>query len=195
MPNWCNNNIEIRGPRAKIEALWKAATAEEGGLLKAMVPMPEILRDTTSPTPDNIDSVQLEVMIAQTGHTNWYDWAVSKWGTKWDVDTEGLEYSEEGEDMAVITGYFDSAWSPPTGAYEKFCEANPDCTLEASYFEMGCDFGGFWSVDNGNEYLEDLQEEYKLPEEQQSDLFKRLDDEYALSEQFAEWNELEEDDD
>jgi hypothetical protein len=32
-----------------------------------------------------------------------------------------------------------------------------------------------------------------LPEDQQSDLFKRLDDEYGLSEQFAEYDEMDED--
>ena len=54
MPNWCNNNIEIRGPRAKIEALWKAATAEAGGLLNAMVPMPTELEDTKKGTGDEL---------------------------------------------------------------------------------------------------------------------------------------------
>ena len=186
MPNWCNNNIEIRGPRAKIEALWKAATAEAGGLLNAMVPMPTELEDTTKGSGDELQTEKYD------GFTNWYDWAVNKWGTKWDVDTEGLEYSEEGEDMAVITGYFDSAWSPPIEAYNRFLAYNEDCTLEASYYEMGMDFGGFYT-DGNDEYMECVREEYALPEDQQSDLFKRLDDEYGLSEQFAEYDEMDED--
>jgi hypothetical protein len=186
MPNWCNNNIEIRGPRAKIEALWKAATAEAGGLLNAMVPMPTELEDTKKGTGDELQIEKYD------GFTNWYDWAVNKWGTKWDVDTEGLEYSEEGEDMAVITGYFDSAWSPPIEAYNRFLADNEECTLEASYYEMGMDFGGFYT-DGNDEYMEGLREEYALPEDQQSDLFKRLDDEYGLSEQFAEYDEMDED--
>ena len=42
MPNWCNNSIEIVGPREKIRALWDQARkeGEEGGLLQAMHPMP-----------------------------------------------------------------------------------------------------------------------------------------------------------
>jgi hypothetical protein len=53
---------------------------------------------------------------------------------------------------------------------------------------MGCDFAGLY--DNGDdEYLENLHDEYKLPEDQQSDLFKRLDDEWDLSSQFAEYDE------
>jgi len=55
---------------------------------------------------------------------------------------------------------------------------------------MGCDFAGLY--DNGDdEYMEGLQEESKLPEDQQSDLFKRLDDEWNLSEQFAEYDDFE----
>ena len=55
------------------------------------------------------------------------------------------------------------------------------------------DFAGLYN--NGDdEYMEGLQEESKLPEEQQSDLFKRLDDEWNLSEQFAEYEQLEDDD-
>jgi hypothetical protein len=59
---------------------------------------------------------------------------------------------------------------------------------------MGCDFAGFY--DNGDdEHLENLRDEYDLPEDQQSDLFKRLDEEYALSEQFDQYDEDDDEDD
>lgn len=175
MPNWCNNNVEITGPAKTINAIWTAATAEGSGLLDAMVPMPEELKDTVKGS--NGDAV------------NWYDWAVSNWGTKWDVDTEGLEYVDNKDGTATISGYFDSAWAPPIGAYNRFLEANEECSIQASYYEGGMDFGGFY--DNGDEeHLEDIREEYELPEDQQSNLYKRLDDEYGLSEQYAEYDSL-----
>jgi hypothetical protein len=174
MPNWCNNNIEITGPVDKIQALWDAAQAEDGGLLNAMVPMPVELKDTVKGS--NGDAV------------NWYDWSVTNWGTKWDVDLEGIEYTDNEDGTASISGYFDSAWAPPVEAYNRFLEANEDCSLTASYYEMGCDFAGLY--DNGDdEHLENLRDEYDLPEDEQSDLFKRLDEEYALSEQFAEYDD------
>jgi hypothetical protein len=173
MPNWCNNNIEITGPIDKIKALWDATQAEDGGLLNAMVPMPVELKDTVKGS--NGDAV------------NWYDWSVTNWGTKWDVGLEGIEYTDNGDGTATISGYFDSAWSPPIEAYNRFLEANEDCSLTGSYYEMGCDFAGFY--DNGDdEHLENLRDEYDLPEDEQSDLFKRLDEEYALSEQYDEWD-------
>jgi hypothetical protein len=183
MPNWCNNNITITGPTSKIEKLFAAATAEDGGLLNAMVPMPVELGDTKKGTGDELQTEQYD------GFTNWYDWSVARWGTKWDVSPEGLEFTDNGDGTAEITGYFDSAWAPPIEAYNTFVEQNEDCTLEASYYECGMDFAGFYS--NGDdEYLENLHDEYALPEDEQSDLFKRLDDEYALSEQFAEYDEF-----
>ena len=178
MPNWCNNNIEITGPVDKIQSLWDAAQAEDGGLLNAMVPMPVELKDTVKGS--NGDAV------------NWYDWSVTNWGTKWDVDMEGLEIEAAGDGTATISGYFDSAWAPPIEAYNRFLEANEDCSLTGSYYEMGCDFAGFY--DNGDdEYLENLRDEYDLPEDQQSDLFRRLDEEYALSEQFDEYDDDDDD--
>ena len=179
MPNWCNNNIEITGPIDKIKALWDATQAEDGGLLNAMVPMPVELKDTVKGS--NGDAV------------NWYDWSVTNWGTKWDVDSEGLEFWDNENLTATITGYFDSAWAPPIDCYNRFLADNPDFTITGSYYECWCDFAGFY--DNGDdEHLENLRDEYDLPEDEQSDLFKRLDEEYALSEQFDQYDdEIEQD--
>jgi hypothetical protein len=165
MPNWCNNNITISGPAETIRQLWDdAQTADEGkfGLLEAMAPI-----------------------------GNWeYETAVDTWGTKWDVNDEGLEIIEHGNGTAEITGWFDSAWAPPIGAYEKFTEANEDCEITASYYECGMDFAGFWNGEE--EHLDDLHEEYKQPVDERSDLFNRLDEEWGLSEQFEIWDEDEE---
>lgn len=124
MPNWCNNTININGPKDKINKLWKSAKKE--GLLQVMHPMPKELEGTTSPSDED----------------NWYDWRVNNWATKWDVDTEGLEYKDHKNGTASISGWFDSAWSPPTGAYNEFLAKNEDCSIKALYYEGGMDFGG-----------------------------------------------------
>jgi hypothetical protein len=179
MPNWCNNNISISGPAETIRQLWEDAHADAGdnterGLLDAMVPMPKELQGTTSPS--------------ETGN-DWYTWRVNNWGTKWDISTEGLEITEHGDGTAEITGWFDSAWAPPIGAYEKFCDDMDNCDLEASYYEPGMDFAGFWSAADGDEYCDNLHAEYELPEDDRSGLFQRLDEEFGLCEQFEQWDE------
>lgn len=202
MPNWCNNSITISGPTETIKQLWEdAQTAhvykdrdgneERGfGLLSAIAPLPEILRGTTSPTPDNIDSVWQSTMLAQTGYDNWYDWQVNTWGTKWDVSDEGLEYIEDG-DTATITGWFDSAWAPPIGAYDMFCDDMDNCSLSASYHEPGMDFAGFYE-DGEDQYMEGLADECELPEDERSDLFNRIDEEYGIVESYEMWKQEEE---
>ena len=194
MPNWCNNNITIQGSTETIKTLWEEATAEDGGLLSAMVPMPKALEGTTSPTPQpgasNYEGEQPKV----DGYDNWYDWSVARWGTKWDVSTEGLEFTDNGDGTASISGWFDSAWAPPLTAYETFCEDMDGVYIEASYHEGGMDFGGFWDSETGEEHMDGIQEtweQYKDNLDDAPSLFKRIDEEYGLSDQYAEWEEME----
>ena len=184
MPNWCNNSITISGPTETIQQLWEDAQAAEG-LLEAMVPMPKELRDTVKGTGDELQTEKYD------GATNWYDWAVNRWGTKWDVSLEGLEIEDNGDGTAYITGWFDSAWAPPIEAYNTFLEDMDNCSIEASYHEPGMDYAGFYN-DGDDEYCENLTEQCELPYHKRSDLFNRLDDEYALVENYEMWKEDEE---
>jgi hypothetical protein len=190
MPNWCNNTIEIKGSTETIKKLWEEATAEgdEGGLLNAMAPMPKALNDTTSPTPPDSEQPVVD------GFDNWYDWRVSNWGTKWDVSTEGLEFHDHGDGTAEITGWFDSAWAPPTGAYEKFCDDMDGVYLEAFYEEGGMDFAGHWTSEGDDDYLEgisDYAREKIKTGESGSSLYDFLDDNFEITENRREYIEEE----
>jgi hypothetical protein len=164
MPNWCNNSIEIVGPREKIRAVWTAAQAEGKGLLNALRPMPEGLdivagRVGAEGEPEQVELERREQEnLERHGARNWYDWAVSNWGTKWEVSAEGLEFEEDQDGNydngglgphARITGWFDSAWAPPTNAIAHFCEANPDVRATIDYYEPGMCFVGRMVADNG----------------------------------------------
>ena len=167
MPNWCNNSITITGPVETIKDLWDQVEAgvETQGLLQAMAPMPAALNETTAPSESGED---------------WYTWRVNNWGTKWEVSSEGLEFIDNEDGTACITGWFDSAWAPPIGAYEKFCDDMDNCVLEASYYEPGMDFGGFWSSERGDEYFDNLQERLEQPEDTWDELFREFEQEYDL---------------
>ena len=135
MPNWCNNTITLTGPKEKITAIYEKAK-EDNALLQQLYPMPTQLEGTTSPAPK-----EGKVQPLVDGHDNWYDWRVDNWSTKWDVDMDGLELSDDG---TTITGWFDSAWAPPIGAYEHFLTENEDCSISSLYYEGGMDFAGKW---------------------------------------------------
>ena len=186
MPNWCNNTITIQGPTDTLKPLWE--TAKQEGLLQAIKPMPKELEGTTSPAPREGTPQPLV-----DGFDNWYDWRVANWGTKWDVDTEGLEYTDNGDGTSSIAGYFESAWSPPIDAYQTFCDDMDNCSLDAYYDEGGMDFAGHWYdgvddfCDNVSEYARNVIKNG----DSGSDLYDHLDDCLELTEQRREYIEEE----
>ena len=178
MPNWCYNNLDITAKtdeqKAMLERVSKAEPAD--GFIGMFMPLPEILKDTTSPTPANIDSVQQRTMIAQTGFDNWYDWQVSNWGTKWDVDPMSCDY--DGETLSVS---FDSAWSPPIGFYNWLVEQGYE--VSANYYEPGMDYAGEW-IDGDDFMLDGVSD---LARQETDTLSTR---EYDILEQWGIWEEV-----
>ena len=186
MPNWCNNTLTIQGPTDTVKPLWDEA--QKNGLLNAMKPMPKELEGTTSPAPKEGTPQPLV-----DGFDNWYDWRVANWGCKWDVDTEGLEFTDNGDGTASIAGWFDSPWGPPIEAYNTFLDDFDNCSLESFYEEGGMDFAGHY--DNGaDDYIEgisDYARKVVKGEDSGSSLYDFLDGELELTEQRREWIEEE----
>ena len=144
MPNWCNNHIEIIGPKHKVDALIEGA--KKGEFLNTLYPMPKELVDTENSN----DTEKMSKQPVVDGHNNWYDWRVDKWSTKWDVDVYDGSIQEQEElfgkddgDKKVAFG-FDSAWSPPIGACETYLQNNNDMSIRLTYYEPGMDFMGIW---------------------------------------------------
>ena len=188
MPNWCSNSITIQGSTETIKTLWDDAQGKDSGLLNAMVPMPEALLGTTSPDPrpeqGNYKGPQPEI----DGATNWYDWAVNNWGCKWDVDVEGLDFTDNGDGTASIQGSFASPWGPPIEAYNKFLDDMDGCSLVADYHEPGMDFLG--EYDNGTDnYYDGLVELIDGGAMADDEVLARLVEDYAIEEDIAMWRE------
>jgi len=66
--------------------------------LYKVVPMPEILKDTSSP-----NNVNAKECIEATGFPDWYSWKNKNWGTKWGA------YNCERKAINIFE--FDTAWS------------------------------------------------------------------------------------
>lgn len=178
MPNWCNNTITIQGPTETLKPLWDEANQEDSGLLQAMVPMPKELNDTTSPSDGD----------------NWYNWRLTNWGCKWDVDMDGLEFTDNSDGTSAITGGFSSPWSPPVTAYETFSADMDNCHIEAYYEEGGMDFAGRWDTESGDDFLEDISDYARQvckTNESGSDLYDQLDEFLELTESRREYIEEE----
>ena len=188
MPNWCNNQITITGPNSVIDKIEKIVDEkqETEGLLQFMYPMPEGLKDTTA------DMTEDKEMIKKYGYSDWYGWATNEWGTKWEVsefygvDRQYLTETSEGE--STISFAFDSAWAPPTGAYENFLANNEDCSLKATYYEPGCDFMGIWQDYDDKCYtISETAPDGSKDEFWDTDEGAELDDMFGITESMADW--------
>ncbi len=173
MPNWCNNTITITGDVDTLSQLKPVIESGEG-LLQAIRPMPKELEGTTSPSVSGDD---------------WYSWRVANWGTKWDVSTEGLEYTDNGDGTASIEGWFDTAWSPPIDAMQQLADDWDSCYIELMYEEGGMCFVGCWDSEGADEHYEYGVADSKtirdvIPE--------YLVDQFALDERLAEYEDEEE---
>lgn len=165
MPNWCNNTLTISHEDADvIDNLMAQVRADgDGRLFQHIKPMPEELRDTTSPS----DS------------PNWYDWSCQNWGTKWDA----CHMSWNQLDEHTVAFDFDTAWSPPFGVYEELAEQGFE--VEAYYVEYGVMFAGEWHCDADGDITDDFSDDISeyVPQ--------GVDEVFNVTEQLAEWAEEE----
>jgi hypothetical protein len=91
--------------------------------------------------------------------------------------------SIEREDANTVTLSFESAWAPPTGAYETMMELG--FGVKAFYYEPGMCFVGKWEdgVDDYFEYGSETSDTIRAL------IGEELDDYFCISESMAEWEE------
>jgi hypothetical protein len=170
MPNWCNNTITIRGSVETLSELKSVVEAGEG-LLQAIAPMPKELEGTTAPSDT----------------PNWYDWCNANWGTKWDPEVH-LEFTDNGDGTAEITGWFDTAWSPPIEALHSLSQDWDSCYIELYYHESGMCFVGYWDSEGADDHYE---YDSATSDTIRNMIPEYLVDEFALDEMLAEYEDEE----
>lgn len=173
MPNWCENSIEITGPRDLIAGIWDATitTENQDGLLEAICPQPEYGEEQEGTMP------------------NWWNWRVSNWGTKWDIDSEGLEFFDNGDGTASITGHAQSAWSPPIEALAHFASSHEGVYAQIHYFEPGMAFVGHWDSDGSDDHYSYAEYDSKSIREHVPEYLVEY---WDLESMLADWEEMEE---
>ena len=183
MPNWCNNSVEIyHADPAMIERVRKGFN--DGGLLSELLPCPQELTETVSGSMGEDKRAEHEAQqaanVEKYGYANWYDFCVNEWGTKWDVGADGNPAQDT--PGGLMLG-FESAWSPPIGAYEKLTEMG--FRIRAMYYEPGMAFAGIWEEGSDDYYdyggLDSAGIAEQLPVE--------LDEAFGISASAAEWEE------
>ena len=183
MPNWCNNSVELYHEDPAM--LERARTAfNDGRLLDEFIPVPKDLQIVAGRVGSDDEPDQKKLLedternLATHGYGNWYDFCVNEWGTKWDIGADG----NPAQDIpgGLMLG-FESAWSPPTGAYAKLEELG--FSIRAMYYEPGMAYAGIYEDGQDDYYdyggLDSAGIAEELPEE--------LDEAFGISESVAEW--------
>lgn len=143
MPNWCYNSATISHDNP--EMIKRLVDASESGILNAFIPCPKELLEQTAPASGDVASEN----VKKYGASDWYNWCVENWGTKWDITSDSLDLFDDNKTVSIS---FDSAWSPPIEAYVKLAEMGFE--IEALYHEPGMSFAGSWDNHNGDIYYE-----------------------------------------
>ncbi len=175
MPNWCNNTLTLTHKDPAMIQRAKDAL-DRGEFLSEFCPMPRELGDAIANGQPDAE------MIEKYGYSSWYDYCVNEWGTKWDVGEDGA--TDIHPDGTMLNTYFDSAWSPPIGAYEKLEQLG--FTVDAYYYEGGMAYAGTYS--NGNEDSISLE---GMTADQVEREYPELDECFGISESMREYEEPE----
>jgi hypothetical protein len=183
MPNWCNNTVELSHENPEMMAR-AVKSFNDGSFLNEFVPVPADLNITAGRESDENAQKALEdkekANLEKYGYANWYDYCVNEWGTKWDIEPyEPVSLQEDGR----LTMSVDSAWSPPTQAYEKLVDLG--FSVRAYYYESGMGFCGIWD--------EGFDDYYEISGESADEVAEMLpevlDEMFCISENIREWEE------
>lgn len=159
MPNWCSNNFTINGDVETLRPLWEATQQEDN--------------------PEFLNAIK---PIGEWDYAN----AVESWGTKWDVNTDGMEFVDHGDGTATLSGWFDSAWSPPIAAFEQLAQDWDSCFIELTYFEPGMAFCGEWNS-------EGVDSEYEIDPDDFDSVPKHLIEDFAIDDWYDSGEDVYED--
>lgn len=174
MPNWCSNNLKVRGNYKQVSEFVESVRDAESGLfrLAKLVPCPQELRDTKSGWfSDEAEQSALEAQQAKNvkkyGYKDWYDWEYANWGTKWG-DCETSMTSEEvvkaeDDEYSNCEFVFDSAWGSPVELIIRISALYPKLMFGVTYEETGMMFAGCYVAQDG-ELLVDIYEDIEVPD-------------------------------
>lgn len=156
MPNWCSNVLMFRGDKEEVDKLLNAVSTTETALsLDKIITTPQELKNASAPNRDEKEAERLEKLY---GASDWYNFQVKNWGTKWDVNAT-ISYDSHDTPVGwttlnekptrVVSMHFESAWSPPTAAIDMLASKFPKVDIYHTFDEPGCDFSGYVMYSGG----------------------------------------------
>jgi hypothetical protein len=145
--------MQVFGPSEELDKLHGDIGSADKKIAEMVMPCPVELRNTMAggygkdengnirPEQVLLDARQKKNM-KKYGATDWYDWCVKNWGTKWDAD--GLKRDEVGEYS------YATAWGPfGNNLIAALSRKYPTLSFVITYDEPGMGFAGVMAARGG----------------------------------------------
>jgi hypothetical protein len=155
VPNWCWNELSVKGPGAEITRLLESVKGETAFDFDRVIPYPDRFRRLDEEArewearQEALPEGQKMPWSAQPTdgfNQGGYEWRVERWGTKWPA--RGPDYSRP-DDIPVQRAeegaadiQFHTAWSPPIPVVTALGERFPALAFNLHYHEPGVGFEG-----------------------------------------------------
>lgn len=180
MPNWCECELTVSGPKERLEEFQEKVAGEEGALdANKIIPYPGVLvfldkRNSFEARPPELsaevkaEEAQLMLEGALEGYDmhrdgfnqGGYDWCIANWGTKWGFCEINGPILEERPRVSKLHYSFETAWSPPEPLIKKMGEMFPDLSFKLKYWEGGAGYRGELHIHKG-EVVTDGNSDYR----------------------------------
>jgi hypothetical protein len=162
MPNWCECDLLIDGPKAKVDEFLACMRSEESVFdFNRLIPYPDNFQeldriakewDRQHAPPWSPEVFKSRPMDGynQGGH----EWCLKNWGTKWPARearvSDASEWrAEDGTEHARVELNFETPWSPPKPVIERAARLFPELRFDLRYFDGGAMFNGMLVCEKG----------------------------------------------
>lgn len=153
MPNHCENDLYINGPKDQVDALLSLIGADKEQPefnFEVLIPYPAEFaqRDADARSLSREDFLEKYGDNRDGFNSGGYEWRLEHWGTKWGA------YDVARRDYGGVCLSFQTAWSPAPRVIEEMHRKFPALSLSLEYFECGMGFSGGVRFDS-EEYADD----------------------------------------
>lgn len=173
MPNWCENELTVSGPKADIERLLQKVHGEkEDEVLdfNKVIPYPEKFRAMDRKAREHarmitqMSAEELQKYVKKHGssipkdgyNSGGYEWCVHTWGTKWNADECIIRRGAKS-----VKFLFNTAWSPSIPITDVLAQQFPTLRFKHEYWECGMGYKGKSVFKDGILIDEDYSENYR----------------------------------
>lgn len=169
MPNHVTTICTVTGPSADVAAFverhivhhpertvpceWgdrtRTVKAHDAFEFQTIIPQPAILEGTISGS--GLTSKQEEHRLRahkETRFSDWYEWSIENWGTKWGA----YDYEELYRGDGRFVFKFETAWSFPEKVFRKLAELHPSLVIDVLSYDEGGRFACNGEFNGKNNY-------------------------------------------